>query len=140
MTSTPSLAAAAAPTVRRPLGAVLLAAGGASWIVKCAIIAATSGSTDADPATAVFYLLGVALMIAGAAALGWHLSAGRAAVLRIGSVVLGGISVIAAYLAIDAALPKAGPSWFEDEVGIIATGIVAVVLGVLALRSAGRTA
>ena len=138
MTTTPLLAASAAPSDRRPLGALLLAAGGAAWLAKLAVIVATGGEVTSTGAAAVFFVLGAVALVAGGAGIGWRLSAGRHAALRVGSTALAAVCVLAAFSVLDSAVPRVGPEWFEPETGILATALVALAVAALTLRSEGR--
>ena len=118
----------------------VLAAGGLAWLAKMAVIAATDGAEDgaADTITSIFYLSGVLLMAAGLAGIAVALTAGRPLVVRIVAGVVGFISWAVIYALIEsiakAIAGDAGPEWFPEEVGILATGAVLMTVGLLLLR------
>lgn len=122
--------------------AAVLAAGGGAWLAKMAVIAATDGAVSGAGSTAasVFYLLGVALMAAGLAAVAVALTAGRNVVIRAAAGVVGLVSFFVVYVVVEniakAIAGNAGPSWLEDEVGILATGAVLMTAGLLIARRA----
>jgi hypothetical protein len=128
-------------TTLLPRAAAVLAAGGLAWLAKMAVITATDGAV-ADGATAagVFYLLGVVLMPAGLAGVAVALTAGRHGAIR-GAAAVGGLfSFFVLFVALEGVakglVGDAGPSWLQDEAGILVTGAVLMGGGLLAARSA----
>jgi hypothetical protein len=121
-------------------GGAVLAAGGLSWLTKMAVIAATDGAEKGtgDALASVFYLGGFALMAAGLATVAVALTAGRHVVLRAAAGIAGLVSFFFAYVAIEGVAKSingdAGPTWFPDEVGILATGAVMAAAGMLLIR------
>lgn len=121
----------------------MLAAGGLSWLAKMAVIAATDGAEQGtgDALASLFYLGGVALMAAGLATVAVALTAGRHVALRAVAGIAGVVSFFFAYVAIDGAAKTvsgdAGPTWFHDEVGILATGAIMAATGLLLVRRSG---
>ena len=111
--------------------------GGALWVLKVAFITlndAMGRATDALPVP-VLYLSAILLMAIGATAVG-------IAVLRRfpwWTQVLGALAAVVAlwalYLVLDGLLKPAfegvGPSWLHEELGILATGAICLVGGVL---------
>lgn len=128
------------------IGGAIAAAGGFAWLAKIAVIAATDGATSgaADAVTAVFYIAGVALMTTGLAVCGVALTAGRHIALRALAGGVGFFSALVAYMVIESIaqgiVGEAGPSWFEDEVGILATGAVIMAFSLTAVRTAQQRA
>ena len=125
-------------------GLWVFALGGALWVLKVVFITlndAMGRSTDALPVP-VLYISAVLLMTVGATAVG-------IALLRRfpwWSQLLGAVAAIVAlwllYIVLDGILKPAfegvGPSWFHEEVGIVVTGAICLVVGVLLARSVGR--
>jgi hypothetical protein len=121
-------------------GVWVFAAGGALWVLKVVFIAlndATGRDTDALPVPAL-YLSAVLLMAIGATAVG-------IAVLRRfpwWAQLLGGVAAVVAlfvlYTVLDGVLKPAfegvGPSWLHEELGILATGAICLIAGVLLAR------
>lgn len=129
MTSTPHLHRAAA----------MLAAGGLAWLAKLAVITATDGAVTSDGFAAVFFVLGVALMSLGLGGVAFAVSAGRSTPVRVASAVGGLLAFFVIFVVLEGIAKSiaggAGPSWFEDEVGILATGVVLMTAGLLTVRS-----
>ncbi len=121
-------------------GLWVFALGGALWVLKVVFIAlndAMDRSTDALPVPAL-YVSAVLLMAVGATAVGiallrrfpwWaQLLGAVAAVFALGALysVLDGI--------LRAAFEDVGPSWLYEELGIVATGAICFIGGVLLAR------
>ena len=121
---------------------MILAAGGLAWVAKIAVIAASDGAEtgSAETLAGVLYLSGVACMAIGLAGVGVALTTGRHVVLRILAGIGGFLSFFVAYVAIESVAKglagDAGPAWFGDEVGILATGAALAATGLLAARAA----
>jgi hypothetical protein len=109
------------------------ALGGAAWVTKVAVLAATDG--DDSLVVELLYLAGAIGITLGASWLGVRLAGERPLPLV---VVLGALGPLLAFVAYDsvidplakAALGDAGPAWFEDEAGILATGLVWLAISV----------
>ena len=122
-------------------GLWVFAVGGALWVLKVVFITlndATGRATDALPVP-IFYLSAVLLMAIGATAVG-------IAVLRRfpwWAQVLGALAAVIAlwllYTVLDGILKPTfegvGPSWLHEELGILATGGICLVGGVLLART-----
>jgi hypothetical protein len=121
-------------------GVWVFALGGALWVLKVIFIAlndAMGRETDALPVPAL-YLSAVLLMAIGATAVG-------IAVLRRfpwWAQLLGAVAAVVAlfmlYTVLDGVLKPAfegvGPSWLHEELGILATGAICLIAGVLLAR------
>ena len=121
-------------------GLWVFAIGGALWVLKVVFIAlndATGRGIDALPVP-VLYLSAVLLMTIGATAVG-------IVVLRRlpwWAQVLGAVAAVVAlwllYTVLDGILKPTfegvGPSWLHEELGILATGAICLVGGVLLAR------
>ena len=125
-------------------GVWVFALGGALWVLKVLFIAlndALGRATDAMPVP-IFYLSAVLLMAVGATAVG-------IAVLRHfpwWAQLLGAVAAVIAllilYTVLDGILKPAfegvGPSWLHEELGILATGAICVVVGAFLARRTAR--
>jgi hypothetical protein len=121
-------------------GVWVFAVGGALWVLKVIFIAlndATGRETDALPVP-VLYLSAVLLMAIGATAVG-------IAVLRrfpwwaqLFGAVAAVVALFVLYTVLDGVLKPAfegvGPSWLHEELGILATGAICLIAGVLLAR------
>lgn len=123
--------------------AALAAAGGAAWLGKLAVITATDGATTDTGAAAVLYVLGVALMAIGSAAVGMRLTAGRHLALRILAVAASPALFFLSFMLLDSIaktlVGDAGPAWLEDEAGIGLTAAVWLLVGLLMIGRTART-
>jgi hypothetical protein len=123
------------------LAAAVLAAGGFCWVAKFVVIAATDGATSGAPdtITSILYITAVSLMVLGLVGLGVAVTAGRHVALRILGGVAGLVTWVVSYMVVDAVAKAiagdSGPSWLEDEVGIVATGAILMTVGLLLARS-----
>jgi hypothetical protein len=125
-------------------GLWVFAAGGALWVLKVAVITLNDllgRDVDAMPVP-VLYLSAVLLMVVGATAVG-------IAVLRRfpwWAQLLGAVAAVVAlfvlYTVLDGIFKSAfegvGPSWLYEELGILATGAICLVGGVLLARAISR--
>ena len=121
-------------------GVWVFAVGGALWVLKVISIAlndAMGRETDSLPVP-VLYLLAVLLMAIGATAVGiavlrrhpwWAQLLGAAAAI---------VALFVLYTVLDGVLKPAfegvGPSWLHEELGILATGAICLIAGVLLAR------
>jgi hypothetical protein len=103
------------------------ALGGAAWVTKVAVLAATDG--DDSALVSALWLVGFFGMTFGASWIGVRLAGDRPLPLVIG---LAALCVLVPFMTYDAiidplakaALGDGGPAWFEDEAGILATGLI----------------
>lgn len=103
------------------------ALGGAAWVTKVAVLTATDG--DDSLVVGLLYLCGAVGITLGASWVGVRLAGERPLLLV---VVLGALCTLLAFVAYDsvldplakAALGDAGPEWFEEEAGILLTGLI----------------
>ena len=127
-------------------GVWIFAVGGALWVLKVAFIAlndATDRDVDALPVP-VLYLTAILLMVVGSTAVGIAPVRRWPWWVQLLAAVAGVIGLFLLYTLLDAVLKAAfgdaGPSWLKDELGIVSTGAVCLVGGVLLGRSlAGRS-
>jgi hypothetical protein len=126
-------------------GVWLFAVGGALWVLKFVLITlndAMGRNVDSFPVP-VFYVGAVVLMVLGSTAVGIAVVRNYAWWVQLLGAIAGLIGLFLLYTVLDAVLKAAfgdvGPSWLKDELGIVATGAVCLVGGVLlARRIAGR--
>ena len=122
------------------MAAVAWLAGGVAWLVKLTLIFANGGTNTNEGFVGVAFLVGVlALVVAGAASgftllRRWGIWAGAI------GVPIGAVATLAGFSVIDSVLQSIVPAsgWFEEEVGILGTAAVALLLG-LALLAKGRS-
>lgn len=121
-------------------GLWVFALGGALWVLKVAFITlndAMGRATDALPVP-ILYLSAILLMVVGATAVG-------IAVLRrfpwwaqLLGAIAAVVALLALYVVLDGILKPTfegvGPSWLHEELGILATGAICLVGGVLLAR------
>ena len=125
--------------------ALIAAAGGAAWLVKFALILATSGETTSGGPVAVFYFLGVLLLMVGAATVTLRLVPPASRVLTVIAALAAPVVAFASFVVLEsiakAVVGDAGAEWLNDEVGILLTGLVWLAAGaLLAQRPANRPA
>ncbi len=118
----------------------MLAAGGLCWVVKFVVIASTDGALSGmpDTITGLLYLTAVTLMALGMAGLGVALLSGRHLVLRIAGALGGLVAWWLSYIVIEAIaqaiVGDTDPVWLGDEIGIVATGVILMTIGLLLAR------
>ena len=124
----------------------MFALGGALWVLKVAVIAlndAIGRDVDSLPVP-VLYLGAILLMVVGSTAVGIALVRNAPWWLQLVAAVAGVVGLFLLYTLLDgvlkAAFGDAGPSWLKDELGIVATGAVCLVGGVLLGRSVAAEA
>ena len=122
-------------------GLWVFAVGGALWVLKVVAITlndAMGRATDSFPVP-VFYLLAILLMVVGVTAVG------IAALRRFPwwAQLLGAVGAVIAlwllYVVLDGILKPTfegvGPSWLYEELGILATGAICLIGGVVLART-----
>ena len=121
-------------------GVWVFAAGGALWVLKVLFIAlndAMGRDIDSLPVP-IFYLGAILLMTLGATGVGLALARNAPLWVQLLAAVGGVLGLFLLYTVLDAILEAvfgdAGPSWLRDELGIVATGIVVLIAGVLLAR------
>lgn len=125
-------------------GLWLFAAGGALWVLKVVVITLndlTGRDTDAMPVP-VLYLSAVFAMAIGATAVGIALLRRYAWWAQVVGAVAAFFAIFLLYAVLDGILKPAfdgvGPSWLHEELGILVTGAIALVVGVLLARAVDR--
>ena len=116
-------------------GVWLFALGGALWVLKVALIAlndALGRAIDALPVP-IFYLTAILLMVIGATAVGIALVDARAWWVRLIAAAVSVVAWFVLYAALDSLLKAAfettDPDWLRDELGIVSTGAVCLLVG-----------
>ena len=106
------------------IAATIAAAGGAAWLVKFPVVAATDGAEST--AASVLYVVGVLCLFAGSTWLGAALAGERSRLLLAALIALSPIAFWFSYTALDAvgvALAGAGAEeWLKDELGVALAG------------------
>jgi hypothetical protein len=125
-------------------GLWLFAAGGALWVLKVVVITLndlTGRNTDSMPVP-VLYLSAVFAMAIGVTAVGIALlrrSRWWAQVVGAGTAF---VALFVLYTVLDeifkAAFEGVGPSWLYEELGILTTGAICLVVGVSLARAVSR--
>ena len=123
------------------IAALLAVAAGAAWVAKFAVLVATDGEDSA--VASALYLLAVGLVLVGSTWIGTRIAGDRSRPVLALLIVLSPLAAFASYAVIDAVAKSitgdAGPAWLEDEVGILATGLVWIAASLPALSPRGRT-
>ena len=123
------------------LAAVAWLVGGAAWLVKLTLILANGGSNTDEGIVGVAFFVGVlALAVAGAAS-GYTLLRRWGIWAAAVGAPIGAAATLVGISAIDSVLQPIVPAsgWYDEEVGILAAAVIAILLGValLARRSKG---
>jgi hypothetical protein len=114
-----------------------LIAGASSWLVKLVVIVITDGAESGagDAAAAVFFLLGFVLLVSGSSAVGLWLTHGRGRVVRIAAALLASVTFLASWQLLDpvgaALVGDRGPTYVNEEAGILLAALLWLALGVL---------
>jgi hypothetical protein len=115
---------------------IIAMAGGTSWLLKLGVIVGTGGDVVDTGAAALFYLLGAALLVIGAALIGLWLTAGLGIVVRAVGAVVGVLVFFATFVVLDAVakgiVGQRGPDYAADESGIFLTAVFWLAIGVVA--------
>ena len=115
--------------------------GGLGWLVKVALIWGNGGTNTDQGLVAVCYFVGVGGLIVAAAAAGAWLTASRPVVVRVLTGIMGVVAIFLLFTIFDAVLsPLARDGhWFQEEVEIVATALVGLVLALAARPLRGQT-
>lgn len=123
------------------IGTAFVLAGAATWFAKLGVIIATDGRVVSTGAAAVFYLLGFALLVLGSAALGVWLTRGLPAIVRGAAALVGAVVFFVSMNVVDsgakAVLGDLGPSYAQDEWGILFSAILWLAVGLAVVRRLG---
>jgi hypothetical protein len=122
-------------------GVWMFALGGAVWVLKVTLITANHlmGRNVDSFGVPVLYVVAVSLLAMGATAVGAALLRHYPAWAQVLGAAVAIPALIFLYQGIDAVLKglfgDAGPAWLPDELGIVATGALCLVGGVLLGRA-----
>jgi hypothetical protein len=124
-------------------GVWVFALGGVLWILKVVFITVNDlmdRDTDAMPVP-FFYLAAVLLMTLGATAVGIAVFRRFPWWAQVLGAVAAVIALWALYTVLDGILKPTfegvGPSWLHEELGIVATGAICLVVGLFLARRVG---
>lgn len=125
-------------------GVWVFAAGGALWVLKVVVITLNDlmdRDVDAMPVP-VLYLSAVLLMVVGATAVGIALLRRFHWSIQLLGAVAAVVALFLLYTVLDEVFKSAfdgvGPSWLHEELGILVTGAICFVGGVLLARTVTR--
>jgi hypothetical protein len=125
-------------------GVWVFAAGGALWVLKVVSITLNDmlgRDTDSMPVP-VLYLSAIFAMAVGATAVGIALLRRASWWAQLLGAVAAFIALFVLYTVLDEILKSAfegvGPSWLHEELGILTTGAIALVVGVSLARAINR--
>jgi hypothetical protein len=125
-------------------GLWLFAAGGALWVLKVVTVTLndlTGRATDSMPVPAL-YLSAVFAMAIGATAVGIAVLRRFAWWAQLLGAVVAFFALFVLYAVLDETLKAAfdgvGPSWLHEELGILTTGAICLVVGVSLARAVSR--
>lgn len=105
------------------VAAAAAALGGAAWVTKVAVLAATDGADALVPS--VLFVSGVVLMLAGASWVGVRVAGSRATWIAVMLGALSPLLVLVSFGLLDPIGKAAvGGGWFEDEAAILMTGLL----------------
>ena len=124
----------------RRLAAVAWLVGGVAWLVKLTLIFANGGTNTNEGIVGVAFFVGVLALVVAGAASGFTLLRRWGIWAAAIGVPIGAVATLVGFSVIDGVLQSVVPAsgWFEEEVGILGTAVVALLLG-LALLARGRT-
>lgn len=125
------------------IGGIAAALGGLGWLAKIAVIVATDGRVDSEGAAAVFFVLGAALMALGSTAIGVLVARRRARWVLALAVVASPILFVVSFAVLDGItkplVSDRGPAYWEDEAGILVTGLAWLVIGIALVKLVPRS-
>ena len=129
----------------RHWGIWLFALGGALWVLKVCLITVNhlQGRDPDSFGVPVLFIGGVTLLALGVTAVGAALVRHYAWWLQLLAAIAAVPALVLLYEAIDALLKgvagDVGPAWLADELGIVTTGALCLVGGVLLGRAVGTS-
>jgi hypothetical protein len=121
----------------RGVATVAWLVGGVAWLVKLTLIWANGGSNTGDGIVGVAFLAGAAALVIAGGASGFVLLRRWGRWVGVAGVPVGAAVTLVGFSLIDSVLQGIVPAsgWFEEEVGILGTAVVALLLGLaLVLR------
>ena len=119
------------------IAGTVLVIGGVSWLLKLAVIVATGGRVTDTGAAAVFYVLGLVLLLVGSTGLGLRLTINGTIAMRVLAVVLSPVVLFTSFVLLDsigrAVVGDRGPDYVPDEAGILLAAVAWLALGYVLL-------
>ena len=108
---------------------------GVVWLVKVALIA-ENGGTDTTGLVGVAFFIGVVALVVAGGASGFALLRRRRSWLGYVGLMSGVVVTLVGFVVLEGVLKEIVPAdgWFEGEVGIVGTAIVALALGLTLWR------
>ena len=123
------------------IAGALAVAGGVAWLAKVAVIWANGGSNTSDGLVGALFSAGAVAIALAVVLRAWHAPAARRTTHRALAVVVALVVFVAAVdLPILVGWRIFGRTWFAEEVGVLITAVVGLVLGIRWLRTGFGTA
>lgn len=115
--------------------------GGVSWLAKVGLIWANGGTNTDEGIVAVLYLAGLLVLAIAALAAGYAVVTTAPIWLRVVVSVATLALFWILYSVIDSAAQAmySGGGWLDDELGIVVTAVLALLVGLVALARRDRT-
>ena len=109
---------------------------GVVWLVKVVLISENGGSDTTGGLVGVAFFIGVVALVVAGAASGFVLLRRWRSWLGYVGLLLGVVVTLVGFVVLEGVLKAIVPAdgWFEGEVGIVGTAIVALALGVTLSR------
>ena len=118
------------------LAGALAVAGGVAWLVKVAMIWENGGSNTTDGLVGALFSAGAVAIALAVILRAWHGPSARRTSHRAFAVIIALVVFVAAVdLSILVGWRIFGRTWFAEEVGLLITAVVGLVLGIRWLRT-----
>ena len=111
-------------------------AAGVVWLIKVGLIAENGGTDTSGGLVGVAFFVGVVALVVAGGATGFALLRRRRSWLGYVGLPLGVAATLVGFVVLEGVLKAIVPAdgWFEGEVGIVGTAIVALALGAILWR------
>ena len=120
--------------VPRLAGALALV-GGVAWLVKVALIWGNSGTNTTEGMVGILFSTGAVAIALAACLRAWHSPSANRLWIRVSAVLVALAAFVAAVnLPILVGWQIFGRTWFAEEVGVLVTALLAMLLGQQWLR------
>ena len=108
--------------------------GGLGWLVKVALIWGNGGTNTDQGLVAVFFFVGLGGLVVASVAAGVWLTANRPVMVRVLAGIVGLVAIWLLFTLLDAVLSPLvrDDHWFQQEVEIVVTALVGLVLASVA--------
>lgn len=114
--------------------------GGVAWLVKVALIWGNGGTNTTEGMVGILFSIGAATIALAAGLRAWHSPSANRLWSRASAVLVALAAFVAAVnLPILLGWQIFGRTWFAEEVGVVATALLAILLGQQWLRFGFRT-